>query len=341
LKSKNEKMILVTGVTGLVGGNLLWSLLQENERVVAIRRTSSNLDSLSTIFSFYTPHPDLFLDRIDWRFAELLDLKSIQAAMNDISVVYHCAAVVSLGSSSNILFDTNVIGTKNIVQASLEAGIKKLCFVSSIAACGKNKNNEIIDEDAIWIDSSSHSLYSKSKYYSELEVWKGIDEGLNAVIVNPGVILGISGTDKGSSQLFSQVNTGLIFYTNGGSGYVDVQDVVKAMIQLIKSDNSAERFILIGENCSNKQVLCWMADGFNKKRPFIKIGKKPLWLVGYLSEIVGRIFKFTPLITREMTQSITQREFYSSSKIQKVLGFKFKSIEKCINEVCEFTKKSM
>ena len=185
-------MILVTGATGLVGGHLLWHLLQENERVSAIRRSTSNLEPLRTIFSFYTTNPDVFLDRIDWKIADVLNFSSISEAMNGVDIVYHCAAVVSLGNSESSLLDTNVTGTRNVVQAALEKDIKKLCFVSSIAACGKTIHSEIIDENGVWINTSYHSLYSQSKYYSEQEVWKGIQKGLNAVIVNPGVILGVS-----------------------------------------------------------------------------------------------------------------------------------------------------
>ena len=333
-------MILVTGATGLVGGNLLWHLLQENERVSAIRRPTSNLEFLRTIFSFYTANPDEYLARIDWKTADVLDEKFLQEAMHGATLVYHCAAIVSLGNNADILLDTNVIGTKNIVSAAMDNGIRKLCFVSSIAACGKAEHGKMIDENSVWKDSPNRSLYSRSKYYSEQEVWKGIEAGLNAVIVNPGVILGVSGNNSGSSQLFSRVRRGLMFFTDGGSGYVDVQDVVKAMIQLVKSDITGERFVLVGENCSNKDMLSWMADGFGKRRPLINIGKRLLWLVGVLSENLGKIFQFSPIIDRRTAFSITNREYYSSSKIEKELGFRFKPIEKCIKEVCEFQLKS-
>lgn len=340
LNSKIEEMILVTGATGLVGGNLMWFLLQENDRLTAIRRSTSNLEPLKTIFRFYTNDPDSFLARIDWKIADVLDFESINNAMNGISIVYHCAAVVSLGKSDINLLDTNVEGTKNIVRAALQNQLKKLCFVSSIAACGKTHDNELIDENAKWIESVNMSAYTRSKYYSEQEVWKGIKMGLNAVIVNPGVILGVSGNNSGSSQLFSQARKGLIFYTNGGSGYVDVQDVAKAMIQLTKSEISSERFILVAENCSNKQVLSWMADGFAKHRPFIPIGELLLQVIGFLSEICGKIFKFEPLIDRKTASSISNRGFYSNQKIEKKLAFEFKSIEKCINDVCAFQLKT-
>ncbi len=329
-------MILVTGATGLVGGNLIWHLLQGNKRVRAIRRNSSNLDSIHTIFCYYTSTPEEYLSRIEWITADVLDANSMGEAMHGISVVYHCAAVVSFNKDVSSLTDTNVSGTRNVVRAALVNHVFKLCFVSSIAACGKGQNNEKVNEYSVWTDSPVRSSYSRSKYYSEQEVWKGIKEGLNAVIVNPGVILGVSGTETGSSQLFSQVQKGILFYTKGGSGYVDVRDVVKAMIQLVQSDISGERFILTGENCSNKDILCWMADGFGKRRPFICIGKQLLWVAGYFIETAGKIFHFHPLFDRSIARTATSREYYSSLKIENTLNFRFTAIEKSIHEICQF-----
>jgi len=336
--SKNEEMILVTGATGLVGGNLIWHLLQENDRVSAIRRPSSNLQPLHTIFSFYTAFPDDFLARIDWIVADVLDENSIQQAMKGVTLVYHCAAVVSFNAGEQTILDVNVAGTRNMVRSALDNNITKFCFVSSIAACGRADNKEQIDENDVWTDTPQRSLYSRSKYYSEQEVWKGIDEGLNAVIVNPGVILGVSGTNTGSSQLFSQARKGLAFYTLGCSGYVDVRDVVKAMILLTQSTISGERFILVGENCSGKDILGWMADGFGKHRPFICIGKRTLWTVGVIVEMVGKLFRFTPLLDRATARTATHKEYYSNSKVEKALHFQFTPIEKCILEICSFQK---
>ena len=329
-------MILVTGATGLVGGNLLWFLLQKHEMVFAIRRKTYNIKPLHTIFSFYSSNPDAYLKRIQWIDADVLDLDSIRKAMNDIEIVYHCAAVVSLGSSENNLLETNVIGTRNMVNSALESGVKKMCFVSSIAACGYEPAGKLITEKSVWNEKYEHSVYAKSKYESELEVWKGVEKGLTAVIVNPGVILGVSGTKTGSSQLFSQVQKGLAFYTNGGSGYVDVQDVVKVMIQLTDSGISGERFILVSENCSNKDVLSWMADGFGKFRPFIGVGKNLMLMIGFLLEFGAKIMGKKSLIDLGTARSAIHRSYYSSEKVKQMIDFQFKSIETCIHEVCNF-----
>jgi len=332
-------MILVTGATGMVGGHLLWHLLQENERVMAIRRPTSNLVPLSIIFSLYTSQPVDYMTRIDWITADVLDENSLCEALHDATQIYHCAAMVSLSSKAGELLDTNVRGTRNIVRASLKNNIEKFCFVSSIAAFGKAIKGDKIDEDSIWTDSANRSQYSRSKYYSEEEVWKGIREGLNAVIVNPGVILGVSGSNTGSSQLFSQVRKGLMFYTRGGTGYVDVRDVAHVMIRLMKSEITGERFILVGENCSNKDVLNWMADGLGKPRPKIAVGKRTLLTIGGLLEIVGKVFRFHPLIDRGTARSATHREYYSSRKIEETIGFTFTPIAKCIQDACDFLQK--
>ncbi|MEI7501660.1 MAG: NAD-dependent epimerase/dehydratase family protein [Paludibacter sp.] len=331
-------MILVTGATGMVGGNLIWHLLQQNDRVSAIRRSTSNLKPLHTIFSFYTSRPDDFLRRIDWIIADMLDVTSIQNALRNAKSVYHCAAMVSLGQNADEMLETNIVGTKNIVQAALDNCVENFCFVSSIAACGKTYGKELIDENTDWKADGKKSPYSLSKYYSEQEVWKGIGAGLHAVIVNPGVILGVSGTSTGSSQLFSQVRKGLMFYTNGGSGYVDVRDVVKSMMELMKHKKYGERYILVGENCSNKEVLSWMADGYGKRRPFISIGKSTLRLVGIISEISGKLFSFTPLIDSSTARTASNRSYYSNKKIKEALEIQFLLIEESVIDICKFEK---
>jgi len=244
-----------------------------------------------------------------------------------------------LGNDSHKLVETNVLGTRNMVQSALRNNIHKFCFVSSIAACGKTFNGSLIDENSCWTDSPTLSVYSRSKYDSELEVWKGMEEGLNAVIVNPGVILGVSGTDSGSSQLFHQVQKGLLFYVNGGSGYVDVQDVVKVMMLLTQSEISGQRFIVVGENCSNKDILNLMSDSFGTFRPFICIGEKLFFLIACLSEYMGKVFHFHPLIDQSTARSATSRSFYTSRKLLQVIDFQFTPIEKSIKSICKFMKK--
>jgi dihydroflavonol-4-reductase len=332
--------ILVTGATGLVGGHLLWHLLQQNDNIVALRRSSSNLTPLRTIFSFYTDNPDKYLDRIVWQIADINDRNTLREAMNYVQEIYHCAAIVSLGGGGDKLMDTNVSGTRNMVELALELQVNKFCFVSSIAACGFADKGEIITEETSWEQSDHKSMYAISKYNAEQEVWKGIQKGLNAVIVNPGVILGVSGANTGSSMIFDRAKKGMMFYTLGGSGYVDVQDVVKVMILLMESNITAERFILVGENNSNKEILTMMAKGFNKPRPLFNVSRKFLTLIGFMAEMAGKVVGFTPIIDRSLAVSATNRSYYSSQKVTDTLGYRFNPVSKCIGEVCAFMLKN-
>ncbi|HOG04812.1 MAG TPA: NAD-dependent epimerase/dehydratase family protein [Paludibacter sp.] len=329
-------MILVTGATGLVGGHLLWHLLQQHEEIVAIKRSSSNMNTIHTVFKFYTKNPDEHLKKIAWRIADVNDYNSLQKAMSGIEQIYHCAAIVSLGKQDNNIDDVNVSGTRNMVELALAHKVKKFCYVSSIAACGFSHKGEMIDEETPFQSSTHKTPYAVSKHAAEQEIWKGIEKGLKAIIVNPGVILGVSGAKSSSMLLFHQVKRGFMFYTLGGSGYVDVQDVVKAMILLMDSDIHSERFILVGENNSNQEILNWMATGFNKPKPFIKVGRRLITVIGFLSEISGKIFKYTPLLDRSMGVSATNRSYYSSQKIKDAIGYQFNPISNCIADVCRF-----
>jgi dihydroflavonol-4-reductase len=327
-------MILVTGATGLVGGHLLWHLLQTNETVIATKRAHSNTENLRRIFEFYSNKPELYLNRIQWREADVCDYDSLLQALTGVNIVYHCAAVVSLSNGTNELIQINVQGTANLISSSLAQNVSRFCFVSSIAACGHSEN-KFIDEKSPLTNIENRSAYAQSKFYSEQEVWKGIKAGLNAVIVNPGVILGYSGTDRGSSELFARVRKGLPFYTQGGSGYIDVRDVVKIMIQLTHNSVSGERYILVAQNCSNKEVLSWIANGYNKTKPFINIGKKMILAIGILSEILSKFTGRHPTIDRTMARSASNRSYYSSEKLLKTIPYKFIEINKCIQDVCE------
>ena len=198
-------MILVTGGTGLVGSHLLYELTLKNEFVRAIYRNEKKLSVVKKIFSYYTKTPDLLFNKIQWIQADLLDVTLLIEAFKDVRWVYHCAAFVSLEPNKYLkLRKTNIEGTANIVNLCLSNGIEKLCYVSSVAALGKPLNNLEIDENSLWNPEAPNSLYGITKYGAEMEVWRGTQEGLNAVIVNPGVILGPGIWNDGSGQIFKR-----------------------------------------------------------------------------------------------------------------------------------------
>lgn len=331
-------MVLVTGATGMVGGNLLWHLLQTKTRVKAVRRSEHSVQALRKIFRFYTATPDFYLEQIEWVYADVLVPDSLEAAMMNVDCVYHCAAVVDLGKNGSELTETNVAGTRNVVQAALKANVKSFCFVSSIAACGNEPGTGLITEESPFSATTRQSMYARSKFLSEQEVWAGIAAGLPAVIVNPGVILGVSGNDGGSARLFSQIEKGMPFYTLGGTGYVDVRDVVQIMIRLSALSITGERYILVSENCCNKDVMHHIATGLNKKPPFINAGKTLLSTAAFLFELFGKITGKHPVIDRSTARTALGRKYYSSDKIRSLLNIDFIPIEQSISDICTCLK---
>lgn len=328
-------MILVTGATGLVGSHLLWQLLQENDRVVALMRYTSSLRPLRAVFASYTNEPDRFLSRIDWRVAAINDAAALELALHDVDEVFHCAAVVSLGGSSHAIRDVNVAGTRLLADLCIKKDIRRLYYVSSIAACGAYNDGRPVDELAPWTGMDQKSLYAQTKYLAEQEMWQAMERGLKAVIVNPGVILGYSGVDSGSSMLFHRVKKGMPVYIDGGSGYVGVGDVVRALLLLRRHDITGERFILVAENNTNKEILTMMAGGFGKAAPRIKVALPVLVAAGKLMEAAGKIFGFNPPLNAASAKASAHRTLYSSDKIKNRLNMEFTPMQTVIEEVCK------
>ncbi|MCD8432021.1 NAD-dependent epimerase/dehydratase family protein [Tenacibaculum finnmarkense genomovar ulcerans] len=330
-------MILVTGGTGLVGAHLLYHLTQKEDKIRAIYRTDEKREHVKKIFSFYTDDIEPLFSKIQWIQADITDIPSLEPVFKDITQVYHCAALVSFNPKDyQKMRQVNIEGTANIVNFSIENKVKKFCFVSSIAAVGNAINSKPIDEENEWSDSDTHSGYAITKYGAEMEVWRGSQEGLEVVIVNPGVILGSGFWQEGSGKLFTQINNGFNFYTQGITGFVGVQDVVKAMLLLMKSDNKNiknERFILVSENKSFKEILDTIADNLHKKHPAIKVSKTLSTLAWRVSFLVSLLTKKKPLLTKNTARASHNISYYSSSKIEKALAFKFELINSQIAKI--------
>jgi nucleoside-diphosphate-sugar epimerase len=329
-------MILITGATGLVGSFLTLELLQKGMHVRALKRPSRNLKMLTRVFELYSDNPKELLSQIEWVEGDLLDTFSLEDALEGVDEVYHCAALVSfLPGDKDKLMKINIEGTANLVNAALEKKVKKLCHVSSIAALGRPEHqNEIIDEKLVWKTPRNNSNYAISKYGAEREIWRGVAEGLDAVIVNPSVILGVAGPGMGSSRLFNVVWEGLKVYPPGKNGFVDVRDVAKAMVLLMESDISNERFILSAENVSYKHLFDLIAAGFGKRGPQIPVGTF-LSRLGWRAELILSWLKGRkPLVTRETARTAVQQYEYSNDKIKQALGFEFIPIEETIQHFC-------
>lgn len=324
-------MILVTGGTGLLGSHLLYQLALDGKPVRAIYRVQSRIQCVKDLFRYYSPdnYTELF-EKIEWVEGNLLDLISLEEAMKDVSVVYHCAAVVSFAKKDFYrMMKINREGTANVVNTCLNAKVKKLCYVSSTAAIG-GENNTIISEKTKWEQGPETSGYSISKYSAEKEVWRGVEEGLDCVIVNPSVLFGAGNWNESSLTIFRTVQNGLSFYTEGENGFVDARDVAEIMVKLTNSDTKNERFLCVGENSSFKVLLEQIARQMNVKAPTINT---PKWLMGFTWRIAGIYAKLTgksATITRESARSAFNKKKYDCNKIINHLDFTFRSLEDTI-----------
>lgn len=326
-------MILVTGGTGLVGAHLLCRLVLAKKSVRAIHRKNSDLTAVKNVFSYYSKDNTLF-DRIDWVVADIRDVPSLESAFEGITSVYHSAALVSFDPKDyRDMRAININGTANIVNLCIVNKVQKICFVSSIATIEKKVGDVSIDESGEWDAEKNNYGYAISKYGAEMEVWRGSQEGVSVVIVNPGVILGGGFWDNGSGAMFSKIAKGLPFYSNGRTGFVGVKDVVSIMISLMDSAVQGERFVLVSENLSFKQVFSDIATCLDKKHPTIKvtrfmsaIGWRLDWL---LCKLTGR----KPILTQQTASSIHNIHQYNSRKIKETLGVEFQSIKTVIKEV--------
>lgn len=321
-------MILLTGATGLVGSFTARRLLESGQKVRALVRPGSDRRLLADV-----------IHRIDWVEGDLLDVLALERALDGVSQVVHAAALVSfVPRDHRLMYQINVEGTINVVNACLQGGVKKLLFVSSVAALGRSAkktgpDQQIIDEAARWEESPLNSHYAKSKYLAELEVWRGASEGLSVVVVNPSVILGEGDWHRSSTQLFKYAYDEHAFYPEGTINYVDVLDVAEAIVQLLRADVSGERFILNAKSLPYRDFLAKVAQAFGKKPPGIRLPRaatRVLWRLEALrSWLTGR----APLITRETAQSSGHSYVFPNDKIRRTLGLEFRSLDETIARV--------
>ncbi|MFC2175458.1 NAD-dependent epimerase/dehydratase family protein [Bacteroidota bacterium] len=335
-------MILVTGGTGLLGSHLLVQLVVQlvasNQKVRAIYRDEkSQINTLNT-FRYYHDNAEALFNQIEWVEGDMLDVMSLEAALDGINQVYHCAATVSFEPKDEPFMNkVNIEGTANLVNLCLPIEGLRFCFVSSVAAIGREKGiEEVITEENEWKESKFNSAYAVSKQGAEMEVWRGITEGLDAFMVNPSVILGPGDWTKSSGALFSKVWKGLPFYTRGGNCFVDARDVSDAMIGLMNTQIKAERFIVGAENRFFRDVFARIAKNMGKTPPSIEA-------LPWMAELTWRVEKVTsvlarkkPFITKETARQAMHINRYDSSKLLNALpAFRFRKLDASLDFICE------
>lgn len=323
-------MILVTGGTGLIGAHLLYDLVKQGKSLRALVRAGSNIEKVKRTFSWYDQNEEALFSKIEWAQGDVLDPFSIENALENVTQVYHCAGLVSFNKQDRKrLILINQQGTATLVNACLEKGNIRFCHVSSVSALGRTKSGETIHEQSFWKTSRNNSVYSISKYGAEREVWRAAEEGLNMFIVSPSVVIGPGDWNNGSSRLFNTIYKGIPVYSGGITGYVDVRDVVKIMIRLMDSEVSGERYVVSAEDISYRQLFHSIALILKKKPPSLRLFP---WMaeLAWRADSVFSMFGKPQTITKEIARSAFNRYYYDSSKIKKLLDYKFIPIEKSI-----------
>lgn len=328
-------MILVTGGTGLVGSHLLFVLAKQKEKIIAIHRKKSNLNTVKKVFSYYSTDFEELFNTITWIEADINNITALSTAFKGVRKVYHSAAMISFCSKEyRQMRKINIEGTSNIVNLCISNQVKKLCYVSSVAAVGNPIAGQDINEENEWNITDNNHGYSITKHGAELEVWRASQEGVNVVIVNPGVILGSGYWKSGSGKLFDKSYNGFPFYTEGITGFVDVRDVATVMIQLMDSSIKNERYILVSENKSFKSIFYTIADAFNKKRPSIKVTKLISGIGWRVNWLISKFSGKTPMITKQSANSSHNSHHYSNKKIKETLKYDFIPLEETVKTVC-------
>lgn len=331
-------MVFVTGGTGLLGTHVLIELLVRGEKIRALRRSVARSEKVRKIFSHYFGEgADVEFDKIEWVDGNVLDLLSIREGMKDCQVVYHCAAMVSfVAGDFQQLIKINKEGTANVVNTALDAGIDHLCYISSTAAIGKPPGKEMLDESDRWLRAKEHSNYSVSKHLAEMEVFRGIEEGLNAVIVNPGVIFGPGDWNESSLTIFKAGKKGMRLYSTGGNAFVDARDVAKVTAELSAKRIFNDRFLVISENVSFRTVFTMISEKFGTAPPTIRARK-------WMTDIAWRIEAFlrffigkTPRLTRETARGAMRTTRYSNQKIRERINYTFITVEQSISDTVKF-----
>ena len=326
-------MVLVTGATGLVGSHLVLHLLEQGQMVKALFRNEDGKIKVKTVFEYYKKQ-ELF-DQINWCQADILDISSLEIAFRDIDYVYHCAALISFDpKDEENLRKINIEGTQNVISFCIDSKIKKLCYISSIAALGDLASYEtIVTEACEWNPEIQHSDYAISKYGAEMEVWRAQQEGLDVVVVNPGVILGPLFWTEGSGEIYNKVKNGLPFFTKGSTGFVCVEDVAKSIFLLMQSTIVNEKFILISENKTYQDIVFAIAEMLQVKKPKLYAGKFLTSFAWRIDWFFSVFFGKKRILTNDLANSLHSKDTYCNKKIANQLDYKFLEINIYLNNL--------
>jgi dihydroflavonol-4-reductase len=322
-----NKNILVTGGTGFLGSYILKLLVENGYNVRAIRRSNSIPSWIDA----------KIFEKVEWVEGDVLDVVALQDAMEGMDIVVHAAGIVSfVKHNRKEMYKVNVEGTANVVNMALEKGIKKLIHISSVAALGRTVGEGHVDEEKKWEDTKANTHYAKSKYKAEIEVWRGISEGLPAVILNPSTILGFGDWNTGSCAIFRNIYGEFKWYSSGINGFVDVEDVARATLLFIESDISEQRFIVNGDTWTFKKLMDTIADGFQKRHPQKETTPFLMGVAWRVERVTSFFSGKNPLLTKESARVAQSKTWFENGKILKTFpGFSFTPLEETIKRSCK------
>jgi dihydroflavonol-4-reductase len=323
----STKRVLVTGGTGFLGAYIIKELIENGYRVRAIRRS----DQYPTFL------PAEFFEKTEWLQGDVLDVVSLDDAMEGVDAVIHSAGLVSfVGKDRERMYQVNVDGTANVVNIALEKGISRMIHISSVAALGRTDKGGHVNEEKKWEESKVNTHYSKSKFKGEMEVWRGIAEGLDAVILNPSTILGFGDWNQGSCAIFKNIYEEFKWYTPGINGFVDVEDVAKVVVMVLESGISAERFIVNGDTWTFKKLMDTISEGFGKKKATRKSSPFMISIAWRMEKWKSFFTGSRPLLTKESARVALSKTYFANDKLLKAFpGFSFTPLDKTIQNACK------
>lgn len=322
----------------MLGAHLLLDLTRQGIQVRALKRKNSDLTTVKKIFSWYSADHEQLFGQIEWIEGDITDKDSLREGMKGAEAVIHAAAKVSFNPHDrDLLLHENVEGTANLVDLALELQVPRFCHVSSIAALGDQEWGVPVNEDFHWKNDRRRSAYAEGKFLSEMEVWRGVQEGLSCVIINPAIILGPGRWASGSPSLFQTVWNGLHFYTNGSNGFVDVRDVSRAAIALVLAKDweavQNQRYVLSAGNHTYREIFDWIAEALHRPKATIRAGRFLLCLGCTIAKLKSLLTGAEPALTKETARSSTTRSVYDGSKIGKVINFSYTLIDTTIRDI--------
>ena len=320
--------VLVTGATGLIGSVLTQRLVADGCDVRILHRKNSPLKVLGDALGS--------VERVE---GDLLDPGTVATAMQGVRQVHHVAAYIGYGSRREWrkLYEVNVRGTALVVDAALRENVERLVYTSSIAALGRPDRDDVtIDESQEWISSRANSYYARSKHLAELQVQRAVAEGLDAVLVNPSIVLGVGRPGENIGFVMERIRKGQMFVAPaGGSNFVDVVDVADAHIKAMNTGATGERYIIGGENLLWRTAFADLAHAFGKPGPRFIIPPDLAVIAGAIVEAASLVLPLGQVLTRETARMVSHVYRYDNTKAREELGCTFSSVKETGRRLAE------